>query len=212
MADAYAVPAFDTTGRAGWDQYASLNQVDRSAMTQRGHPDTTALPHLSWALYIPRHDSGTTHMAIHDISTQYEAATHSHSLPIGSSRYTVALGLMAKPSGDGIDGMPVLYDVDFNRQEDGDGGAVVPLVRCREHSSLTDVELYVCIFPECPVPVMIGINTVPKGDIHYRRHGRHHNYKRRKSYRDTSFHHLPHSPFRNTGRYFQTPLRCIPDP
>lgn len=142
MADAFAVPAFGSTGLAGWDQTASVNQNDRSAATatQRGNLDSGLLSHLSRALYIPRHDGETAHMAIHDISAQYAAATHS--LSIGSPLYTAALGVMGKPrSGDGI---PVLYDVEANNGGDGEAGLVVAPVRDQESSSQMDnVELYV---------------------------------------------------------------------
>lgn len=127
----------------GWEQHTWHDQITRSAGSQIGHPDAAALAHLSRALYIPRHERNTTHLAVHDISAQYAAAKGT--LPIGCTKYAVAIGVMPKPQGDGLDDITVAYDVDFNRQKDE--GAVVGLVKCRATSSLAaEVELYVA-FP-----------------------------------------------------------------
>lgn len=114
-------------GMTGYDQYASQNQLDRSAATKTGHRDATALAHLSHTLYIPRHDDGAAHLAIRDISSQYAAAAGN--LAIGSSQYVVTLGLMPKPRSDATDSasFPVSYEVNFNSL--GVGEAVLRSVR-----------------------------------------------------------------------------------
>ncbi|KAK4864613.1 hypothetical protein LT330_009608 [Penicillium expansum] len=111
----------------GWEQYTSQNQITRSATSQIGHPDAAALAHLSHALYIPRHDRKGTHLAIHDISDQY--ATAKGTLPVGCTRYAVAIGVMPKPQGDGPDDTTVSYDVSFSLEKDEE--AVVGLVKGR---------------------------------------------------------------------------------
>ncbi|KGO70270.1 hypothetical protein PITC_020890 [Penicillium italicum] len=122
----------------GWEQHASYDQITRSAGSQIGHPDAAALGHLSRALYIPRHDKKATHLAVHDISDQYAVAKGT--LPVGSTKYAVAIGVMPKPQGDGPDDITVSYDVDFEVQKDAE--AVVGLVKGRAQSSLSDeVEL-----------------------------------------------------------------------
>ncbi|KAF9882859.1 hypothetical protein FE257_004945 [Aspergillus nanangensis] len=130
---------FGEVGLSGWDQWSSQNQLDRSTVTKTGHPDATALAHLSHALYIPRHDGETAHLAIRDISAQYAAAAGR--LAIGSSQYVVALGLMPKPRSDATDSTsaPVSYEVDFNGL--GDGEAVVGSVRSHAASPAQEVEL-----------------------------------------------------------------------
>ncbi|EKV06495.1 hypothetical protein PDIG_76920 [Penicillium digitatum PHI26] len=115
----------------GWEQYSSHNQITRSAASQIGHPDAAALAHLSRAVYIPRHDRNATHLAIHDISTRYAAAKGT--LPIGCTKYAVAIGVMPKPQGGEPDDTTVLYDVNFNHEKEEE--AVVGLVRGRKSSS-----------------------------------------------------------------------------
>lgn len=100
------------TGLTGWDQYASQSQLERSAATRSGHPDAATLTHLTQALYIPRHDTKTAHVPVTYISAQYAAATEQ--LPLGSSKYMVALGLMAKPSPDA----PISHEVSFTGREE----------------------------------------------------------------------------------------------
>ncbi|KAJ5593430.1 hypothetical protein N7537_010334 [Penicillium hordei] len=134
-----------SAGLTGWDQYTSQDQLTRSAGSLNGHPDAAALAHLSRALYIPRHDREATHLAVHDISTQYTAAKGT--LPIGCTKYAVAIGVMPKPQGNGPGDITVLYDVDFNREKDEE--AVVGSVKCREPSSLSaEVELAICTTEE----------------------------------------------------------------
>ncbi|CAI7569672.1 unnamed protein product [Penicillium viridicatum] len=129
----------------GWEQHTWHDQITRSAGSQIGHPDAAALAHLSRALYIPRHERNTTHLAVHDISAQYAAAKGT--LPIGCTQYAVAIGVMPKPQGNGLDDDTVAYNVDFNRQKDEE--AVVGLVKCRATSSLAaGVELAISTIEE----------------------------------------------------------------
>lgn len=131
----------------GWEQHTWQDQVTRSAASQIGHPDAAALAHLSRALYIPRHDRKTTHLAVHDISAQYAAAKGT--LPIGSTRYAVAIGVMPKPQSDGPDEITVSYDVDFEVQKDAE--VVLGSVKCRAPSSSpAEVELYVILLVNIP--------------------------------------------------------------
>lgn len=130
----------------GWEQYTSHNQITRSAASETGYTDAATLVHLARALYFPRHDRKTTHLAVHDMSAQSAAATGS--LPIGCTRYMVAVGGMPKPQGDGPDDITVAYDVNFNLRN---GDAVVGSVKCRApSSSLAEVELYVAISLNIP--------------------------------------------------------------
>ncbi|CRL24560.1 unnamed protein product [Penicillium camemberti] len=134
-----------SAGLAGWDQHTSQDQLTRSAGSLIGHPDAAALAHLSRALYIPRHDRKATHLAVHDISTQYNAAKGT--LPVGCTKYAVAVGVMPKPQGDGPDDITVSYDVDFNREKDEE--AVVASLKCRAPSSLSaEVDLAICTTEE----------------------------------------------------------------
>ncbi|KAJ5431777.1 hypothetical protein N7445_008275 [Penicillium cf. griseofulvum] len=127
----------------GWEQSTSHNQITRSLASQTGYPDAATLVHLARALYLPRHDRKTTHIAVHDMSAQSAAATGT--LPIGCTQYVVAVGTMPKPKGDGPDDITVAYDVDFNL---GDNDAVMGSVKCRAPSStLAEIDLYVAISP-----------------------------------------------------------------
>ncbi|KAL4887861.1 hypothetical protein BDV59DRAFT_206584 [Aspergillus ambiguus] len=140
MGDAsFGIASVGVIGMTGYDQYASQNQLDRSVATKTGHPDATALAHLSQTLYIPRHDGGAAYLAIRDVSSQYAAVTGK--LAIGSSQYVVALGLMPKPCSDATDSssVPVSYEADFNGL--GDGEAVVGSVRSHAASPSQEVKL-----------------------------------------------------------------------
>ncbi|KAL3492437.1 hypothetical protein BJX62DRAFT_236255 [Aspergillus germanicus] len=67
---------------------------------------------LSRVLYIPRHDGKTPHLPLYDVSSRYVAVVGDTAM--GSGKYTVALGTMAKPGGGGgDDGGDVAYLVDF---------------------------------------------------------------------------------------------------
>lgn len=157
----------------GWEQYTSQNQITRSATSQIGHPDAAALAHLSHALYIPRHDRKGTHLAIHDISDQY--ATAKGTLPVGCTRYAVAIGVMPKPQGDGPDDTTVSYDVSFSLEKDEE--AVVGLVKGRALSPPSaEVELYATL------SLNLGKKrySYSQGNIHRRRGSRYLNDKRRK--------------------------------
>ncbi|KAJ0425220.1 hypothetical protein BJY00DRAFT_274990 [Aspergillus carlsbadensis] len=88
--------------------------------------------HLSRVLYIPRHDGKTPHLPLYDVSSRYVDVVGD--TPMGSGKYTVALGMMAKPGGDGGDDGDVAYLVDFMDSPgdgDGDGGGVIARVRRR---------------------------------------------------------------------------------
>ncbi|KAL2838199.1 hypothetical protein BJX68DRAFT_249099 [Aspergillus pseudodeflectus] len=67
--------------------------------------------HLSRVLYIPRHDAKTPHLPLYDVSSRYVDVVGDTAM--GSGKYTVALGIMAKPGGDGGDDGVVAYLVDF---------------------------------------------------------------------------------------------------
>lgn len=145
MGDAsFAIAPIGAIGMTGYDQYASQNQLDRSVAAQTGHPDATALAHLSQALYIPLHNSGAEHLAIRDVSSQYAAATGK--LALGSTQYVVALARMPKPRSDATDStsVPVSYEVDFNGLRDGE--AVVGSVRAHTASPSQEVRLQVTSF------------------------------------------------------------------
>jgi hypothetical protein len=79
--------------------------------------------HLSRILYIPRHTNTTTHLPIYDVSEQYAKADVGSAL-IGSSMFTIRLGLMTTPRDDGTDAN-VQYLVDFTSSLDSAGGEVV---------------------------------------------------------------------------------------
>lgn len=162
-----------SAGLAGWDQHTSQDQLTRSAGSLIGHPDAAALAHLSRALYIPRHDRKATHLAVHDISTQYNAAKGT--LPVGCTKYAVAVGVMPKPQGDGPDDITVSYDVDFNREKDEE--AVVASLKCRAPSSLS-AEVDLCVpfspnFVENPC-------SYQQGNLYHRRGSCHLNHRWRK--------------------------------
>lgn len=142
MGDAnFGIVPVGMIGMTGYEQYASQNQLDRFVTTQTGHPDAAALTHLSRTLYIPRHDAGSAHFAIYDISPQYAAATRD--LAIGSGQYVVALARMQKPRNYATDStsVPISYEVDFSGH--GDGEAVVGLVRSHDASLSQEMKLYV---------------------------------------------------------------------
>lgn len=107
--------------------YAQLKQEtqQRSLNLERllGRQLSATPTHLSRALYLPRHtDSDISHLPLYDISTRYAGTVGDAT--VGSSIYTVKLGTMPRPKGDGTDDVEVLYLVDFSRTE-GDVSAKV---------------------------------------------------------------------------------------
>ncbi|KAH8905304.1 hypothetical protein BR93DRAFT_780754 [Coniochaeta sp. PMI_546] len=79
--------------------------------------------HLSRILYVPRHTGLTNHLPIYDMSDQYNKADVGSAL-IGSSLFTIRLGLMKPPREDGLEA-DVQYLVDFRTTTDAGGGEVV---------------------------------------------------------------------------------------
>ncbi|KAJ5371681.1 hypothetical protein N7517_003687 [Penicillium concentricum] len=120
----------------GWEQHTSSSQLARSGASEIGYPDAANLAHLSRALYFPRHDRKNTQLAVHDVSTKYAAATGT--LPIGCTKYLVAVGAMLNPHGDALDNTTIAYDVDFNL---GDGDAVIGSVKSRAPAPSAGVDL-----------------------------------------------------------------------
>ncbi|KAB5551266.1 hypothetical protein GE09DRAFT_167628 [Coniochaeta sp. 2T2.1] len=100
---------------------SSIIQQSRNAAAEvesvMGRRPSATPSHLSRILYVPRHTSLTTHLPLYDVSEQYARADVGSAL-IGSSLFTIRLGLMKPPREDGTDG-DVQYLVDF--QEGGDG-------------------------------------------------------------------------------------------
>ncbi|RHZ63619.1 uncharacterized protein CDV56_108682 [Aspergillus thermomutatus] len=113
-----------------WEVYASQKQQGRSGWRSiaatLGRQLSTTPEHLSRVLYIPRHDGTTSHLPLYDISSRYFEAIGD--APIGSSKYTVSLGMMKRPKGDGTDHIPVAYIVNFTA---GDKDKVVGTVEYR---------------------------------------------------------------------------------
>ncbi|KAL5340953.1 hypothetical protein BJX70DRAFT_84286 [Aspergillus crustosus] len=102
MTDPYTIhAASEQEARRRWDETARC----------LGRQLTTTPQHLSRVLYIPRHDSKTSHLPLYDVSSRYAEAVGD--TPMGSSKYTVALGMIPRPEGDGTDGVAVSYLVDF---------------------------------------------------------------------------------------------------
>ncbi|KAJ5153696.1 uncharacterized protein N7500_009135, partial [Penicillium coprophilum] len=122
--------------RRGWALYSSQSQVARSAASQSGYPDAGNLVQFSRALYFPRHDRKTTHLAVHDISDQYAAATGS--FPIGSTRHVLAVGGIPKPQSNGPDETTVAYDVNLSLRDEH---AVAGTVKCRTPLIPADIDL-----------------------------------------------------------------------
>jgi hypothetical protein len=132
----------------GWEIYASQKQQGRSGWRSIAATLGRQLPptpeHLSRVLYIPRHDDTTSHLPLYDISFRYSEAIGD--APMGSSKYTVSLGMMKRPKGDGTDHIPVVYIVNFTA---GDKDKAVGRVeyRVQPDSTVTDnaeAEMYAC--------------------------------------------------------------------
>jgi hypothetical protein len=96
-----------------------------------GRKPTVTPAHLSRVLYIPRHTSSAAHLPIYDVSDQYRKANLPGAL-IGSSLFTIRLGLMKTPTGDGMEA-DVQYLVDF-RTPLGDGGGEVPSAKVQQRA------------------------------------------------------------------------------
>jgi hypothetical protein len=98
-----------------WETAAAEAEARRGADgTARalGRVLTQTPSHLSRVLYIPRHDGKTPHLPLYDVSSRYVDVIGDTAM--GSGKYTVALGTMAKPGGGGgDDGGDVAYLVDF---------------------------------------------------------------------------------------------------
>ncbi|KAL4895181.1 hypothetical protein BDV59DRAFT_174607 [Aspergillus ambiguus] len=99
----------------GWEIYASHQQDDRNnwhnIAVQLGRELSATPAHLSRALYVPRHDSSLSHLRLYDISMRYAETVRD--APIGSSKYTVSLGLMKRPRDDGGDDLAVVCNADL---------------------------------------------------------------------------------------------------
>ncbi|KAB5580025.1 hypothetical protein GE09DRAFT_423074 [Coniochaeta sp. 2T2.1] len=105
---------------------SSIIQQSRNAAAEvesvMGRRFSATPSHLSRILYVPRHTSLTTHLPLYDVSEQYARADVGSAL-IGSSLFTIRLGLMKPPREDGTDG-DVQYLVDFREGGDGMVGKV----------------------------------------------------------------------------------------
>ncbi|KAF9893203.1 hypothetical protein FE257_011626 [Aspergillus nanangensis] len=115
----------------GLVNWASINQSDRNnwrdIAVHMGREISATPSHLSRALYIPHHDATVSHLPIYDVSFRY--ADTVGDLPIGTSKYTVKLGMMERPRGDGVDNIAVAHNAAFVRV--GNDGPVVGTVQCR---------------------------------------------------------------------------------
>ncbi|KAB8201202.1 hypothetical protein BDV34DRAFT_237794 [Aspergillus parasiticus] len=129
--------------------YAADNQ-DILTSAARNATQFSALPplHLSRALYIPHHDSSTCHLSVYDTSSQYSASAGG--LPIGSSQYVVALGLMQKPQAEGTFLDSLAYTVNFGGSQ-GDAGVVISV----QYYSFSSISLSRSV----EVEVVIGTAT-----------------------------------------------------
>jgi hypothetical protein len=101
-----------------WNVYAAAKQTSQRKLYDlekvMGRRLSATPTHLSRVLYLPRHtDADVSHLPVYDISTRYAEAIGG--VPVGSSMYTVKLGTMARPRGDGTDDVDVAYLVDFER-------------------------------------------------------------------------------------------------
>lgn len=112
-------------GFAGPGASSTMMQRSRSATAEvenlLGRKPSVTPPHLSRVLYIPRHDSSTSHLPVYDVSDQY--AKTSAGAPMGSSLFTIRLGMMQPPTGNSMEA-EVQYLVDFKTSL-GDGGETV---------------------------------------------------------------------------------------
>jgi hypothetical protein len=117
----------DGWGAAGISASSSAIQRSRQAAAEvenvMGRRPSVTPAHLSLILYIPRHTNATTHLPIYEVSEQYSKADVGSAL-IGSSMFTIRLGLMNTPREDGTDA-DVQYLVDFNTTLDEGGGEIV---------------------------------------------------------------------------------------
>ncbi|KAH8689586.1 hypothetical protein BGW36DRAFT_391171 [Talaromyces proteolyticus] len=104
-----------------WDTYSSKNQQDRktwrSIAAQLGRQLLATPTHLSRVLYIPHHDEQTADLSLYDVSDSYARTVAD--VPMGSSMYTVKLGMMKVPKGE-VDTDGLVYKAGF----DGDKGFV----------------------------------------------------------------------------------------
>lgn len=103
----------------GWDVYAASKQTSRRKLydleNTMGRRLSATPTHLSRVLYLPRHtNADVSHLPLYNISARYSDAIGD--VPVGSSMYTVKLGTMARPRGDGTDDVDVSYLVDFEKR------------------------------------------------------------------------------------------------
>lgn len=103
------------TEASGWDIHASQSQAERrrwqDLAVHLGRELSATPSHLSRALYVSRHDSTSSDLALYDISTRYSEAVGE--TPVGTSKYVVELGMMKRP-GEGDDG-DIVYRVGFDK-------------------------------------------------------------------------------------------------
>ncbi|KAJ9164768.1 hypothetical protein NKR19_g1003 [Coniochaeta hoffmannii] len=128
MSDGWAAPGISASSSAIQRSRAAAAEVE-SVMGRR--PSVTPA-HLSRILYIPRHTSATTHLPIYDVSDQYAKADVGSAL-IGSSMFTIRLGLMGTPREDGTDAS-VQYLVDFTTTLDDDGGGEIVSAKVQQRT------------------------------------------------------------------------------
>lgn len=126
---------------AGYESWAYRNQDDknnwRDLALHMGRELSESPAHLSRALYISRHDRTTLHLPLYDVSARYAETVGD--LPIGTSKYTVKLGLMQRPRGDGTDDIPVAYTVDFSQGGQTAGATVQYRGKPNEPSAQVDM-------------------------------------------------------------------------
>ncbi|KAL2826932.1 hypothetical protein BJY01DRAFT_255848 [Aspergillus pseudoustus] len=108
-----------------WTIHAASEQAARrgadDVARELGRQLSATPGHLSRVLYFPRHDAKTAHLPLYDVSSRYRDAVGD--TVMGSGKYTVALGMMAKPVGGGADaGSDVSYLVDVAEASGGGGG------------------------------------------------------------------------------------------
>jgi hypothetical protein len=114
-----------------WTIHAASEQAARRGPDDiargLGRRLSTTPDHLSRVFYFPRHDAKTSHLPLYVVSSRYRDAIRDTAM--GSGKYTVALGTMAKPGGEGADGSDVSYLVDFTTE--ASGGAISASVKRR---------------------------------------------------------------------------------
>jgi hypothetical protein len=106
------------SGDGDWAVYMTARQDLRHNMydleNMMGRTPSATPTHLSRVLYLPRHaDDDVSHLPLYDISKRVKDTIGE--TPMGSSMYTVKLGTMARPKGDGTDEVDVSYLVYFER-------------------------------------------------------------------------------------------------